>query len=740
MRALRLFVILLTVLVTSAFSTEESNQTIVSSETSRPKICLVLSGGGARGAAHIGVIKVLEEHRVPIDCIVGTSMGALVGAAYASGTSVDDMEKLITGLSTQVLFQDTPPRKELDIRRKIEDYSRLFSPEMGTGALAGTQLRKGIVSGVQLETVLREISAPGYRDFDKLPIPYRAIATNLVTGEAEVFDKGELAHVMRASMSVPVAIAPIEINNKILVDGMLTDNLPIDVARSMGAEIIIAVNVGTPLMKREDLDSIRGVASQMISILTEQNVQKSLALLKPSDILISPDLGDFSTGDFDNLQDILPTGEKAAHEVSDRLSQLSASAEEYAQYHNKIHNLAIQDTRPVDVVDFKPLARVNPRYLRTLMETKPHVPLDHGRLNNDLRRLYGTGDFEHVGFHIAESDDNRTLVIDALEKSWGPDYIRFGLGFDSDFQGNADYSIQGRFRQTWLNSYGAEWITDIQLGSNNWLASEFYQPLNPEQDYFIAPSIEFKQDRVELYSGDQHISTYLTERYRIGMDAGQSFGTYGQIRLGVTRGVVKPSRKTGLPITSSEKETISQGGLTAKLLLDKLDSIKFPTDGWFVKGDLYKANKTLGADDTYTKWDARALGVQTFDGHTISLFGMAAGSLDEELPYYDRHQLGGFLRQSGYQSNQFFAESFLFGRFMYYHQLVDYAFMNGLYAGFSLEAGKLKNPVISTNSTDSMYSGSIFVASDTPIGPIYFGYGRAESADQSFYLFLGLPY
>ncbi|HUN70492.1 MAG TPA: patatin-like phospholipase family protein, partial [Burkholderiales bacterium] len=314
----------------------------------RPKICLVLSGGGARGAAHVGVLKVLEELRVPIHCIAGTSMGSLVGAGYATGTSVAEMEKITAKITTEELFKEDPPRAERSMRRKFDDYRPYFGPEIGIGK-KGLGLPKGVVTGVQLETYLRQLSkVKGYYNFDRLPIPFRAVATDLVTGKAVVFKEGEIADVMRASMSVPGAVAPAEFNGMLLVDGMLTSNLPVETARAMGADVVIAVNVGTPLLKREELTSILGVVGQMLSILTEQNVQASLASLKPTDVLITPDLADFSTGDFDHLEKIIPKGEAAAREMADRLRQYSVPAAEYAALRERQTVAVLPDTRPVD--------------------------------------------------------------------------------------------------------------------------------------------------------------------------------------------------------------------------------------------------------------------------------------------------------------------------------------------------------------------------------------------------------
>jgi NTE family protein len=320
----------ITTLLTSAGLHAQTQDTPSSgSGAKRPKICLVLSGGGARGAAHVGVIKVLEELRVPVHCIAGTSMGALVGASYASGSSVAEMEEILKEINAELLFKDNPPREERPVRRKQEDYKPFFGPEFG--ATTGVLLPKGIVTGVQLETVLRRLTkAKGYHQFDRLPIPYRAVATDLVTGKAVVFHDGELANVMLASMSVPGAVAPAEFGGMMLVDGMLTSNLPVDAARKMGADVIIAVNVGTPLLKRDELTSLLGVTSQMLNILTEQNVQASIDSLKPADILISPDLSQYSTGAFDDLPKIAPLGEAAARKVADRLAQLALPEAEFA--------------------------------------------------------------------------------------------------------------------------------------------------------------------------------------------------------------------------------------------------------------------------------------------------------------------------------------------------------------------------------------------------------------------------
>jgi NTE family protein len=706
----------------------------------RPKICLVLSGGGARGAAHVGVIKVLEEYRVPIDCIAGTSMGALVGGAYATGMSVPEMEDINKGITVERLFKEDPPRHELAIRRKMDDYLNYIGPEIGTSAGKAT-LTKGVVTGVQLETVLRELSrVQGYYRFDDLPIPYRAVATDLVTGKAVVFSEGELANVMRASMSVPGAVAPAEYGGMMLVDGMLTSNLPVEAARAMGADIVIAVNVGTPLLKREELTSILGVANQMLSILTEQNVQASLASLRPTDVLISPELGDFSTGDFDNLPKITPLGEAAARKVADRLAQLSLPADEYAALRKRQQVAMLPDLKPVDEIRFNKLERVNPQAAQAVMHTTPGQPLTQAQIDADMRRLYGTGDFEHVNYRILEEPGKRVMAIDAVEKAWGPNYLRLGLGLSSDFNGETYFNVLAGHRMTWLNSLGAELRTDLQLGFNNSLRVEFYQPLNVQGRYFIAPRVAIEQERVNFYKGEDRFAVYNVGSRTAALDLGIQFDQYGALRLGVERGQLIPRLDTGPSLIDPSDVTYSRGAVTTDLILDQLDNVNFPRQGWAAHMLLYHSNTAMGADAGYTKWLTNVSLVHSFGENTVRFNAKAGGKIGSDpLPTYDQIQWGGFLQQSGYATGQLVGASLQFGQMMYYRRIVRGGLFDGAYGGLSLEVGNYTKPLVPGNASGVLKSMALFVTSDSPLGPAYLGYGWAADGTRSLYFYLGRP-
>ena len=727
-------------LSTPVFSETQPVSRVASGEK-RPRICLVLSGGGARGAAHVGVLRVLEEYRVPIDCIAGTSMGALVGASFATGTSLEEMDVLLNSISTELLFKENPPRQEQAMRRKQDDYSILFTPEVGLKngqVLVG----KGLVTGVQLETMLRQLSkAKGFYRFDELPIPFRAVATDLVSGKAVVFREGELANVMRASMSVPGAVAPAEFEGMLLVDGMLTSNLPVQTAREMGADIIIAVNVGTPLLKREELNGIFGVTGQMLSILTEQNVQASLASLTARDILISPDLGDFSTGDFDNLPQIAPLGEVATRKVAAQLKRLSLPPAEYAALRQRQQSTVQPDQRVVDRIRFDNLRRVNPDTTLAVMQTRTGQPIDQPTLDRDLRRLYGTGNFEHVNYRLLDEEGERVLAIDAVEKTWGPDYLRFGLGLSSDFSGDAFFNLLGSYRKTWLNELGAEWRTDVQLGHVTGLYSEFFQPLSATGPLFVAPHLAIERRTADLYQQDDRIASYEVVSSLAGVDLGSQFNRYGELRLGLVGGILEPSLDTGPQSLSPGESRVSQGAITGQLLLDQLDSANFPRSGWRAQVRLHDSQDALGADEEYRRWDASGTLVKSFGNHSFNMTVKMGDKLgNDPLPRYEYFQWGGFLQQSGYATGQLLGESLQYGRVMYYHRILRSSVLEGAYSGFSLEAGRIGDPLVPGNSEEWLKSASVFVGSDSPLGPLYLGYGRAQDGNSSFYLYLGRPF
>ncbi len=705
----------------------------------QPRIGLALSGGGARGLAHVGVLKVLEELRVPVHCITGTSMGAIVGGAYASGSPAARLEEMVVKADWNDIFRDQPPRAEVASQRKVDDYKTLFAPQFGVKD-GGLVLPKGIVAGVSIEAFFRVMTeqAIGIDNFQKLPIPYRAVAADIETGDAVVLDRGSISQAMRASMSVPGAMAPVEINGRLLVDGGIANNLPIALARKVCADVVIAVNISTPPLKRNEITSALSVTAQLLNFLGKANVDEQLKSLGSRDVLIAPDLGTISAGSFERAADAIRIGEEAARQLADSLRRYSLPPEQYAALRSQ-QVAERKGLGTVDAIRLEGLQRTNPEVLRSLVQSKPGEPLTEEQVSADLRRIYGRGDFESIDYRIQQEPGSRVLIIQPREKEIGPDYLRFGLGLATDFQGENIFNILVQYRKTWLNRLGGEWLTEAQVGQNTYLFTEFIQPVEERGRYFLAPYARIGQSTRGVFVGDQRLAEYDTREQRVGLDAGAVLGTWGEARLGALWRRVNASLDTGTPVLPDINETTA--GPRALLFVDQLDSAWFPRKGFRVVGSAYLAEESFGSDRGYKRFEGQALAAKTWGAHTFNA-GISGGTdLHSDLPAYESFTLGGPLRLSGYRINEFATQRYGFGRLMYYNRAIPLPDLlgSGVYAGASLEVANLGPRFDGLPKMGTTWSGSVFLGASTAAGPAYFGFGFGEAGRFSLYLLLGAP-
>jgi NTE family protein len=464
------------------------------------------------------------------------------------------------------------------------------------------------------------------------------------------------------------------------------------------------------------------VTEQMLFILTEQNVRASIATLTPRDVLIEPELGEFSFGDFDHMSKTIPIGAAAAHKVQGFLSRLSLPPAEYAALRSRQLALAAQDLRPIDEVRFEPMKNVNPAVAATELRTRAGVPLDQNVLDRDIRRLYGTSDFEHIGYRIVDEDGKRVLVMDAAEKSWGPNYLRLGLGLATDFQGESIFNVGASYRRTWVNSLGAEWLTLLQLGRNNAFMSEFYQPLTLNRMFFVAPRVEATLTPTDVFDGNQRLARINVTQVRAAFDIGSQLTTYGEARLGIIRGQARGRLQTGTQDFTGGIDHVREGAYTGRLYFDMLDSVSFPHSGWDLEAQLYASRPSLGARDNYTKWYVGADLAQSFGDHTFLLGGISGGHAGgDKLPIYDLFAWGGFLRGSGYRTAALSGDRIQFGRLLYYRKLVRQTLLEGVYAGLSVEALKIGGSPSPETPKGWIKAGSVYLGVDTILGPLYLG-------------------
>ncbi len=715
-----------------------------SANATRPKIGLVLSGGGARGAAHIGVLKVLEELRIPIDIVTGTSIGALVGAAYASGTSITELEAEVIKTDWNEVFNDSSPREDRSFLRKEEDQVRLLKLEMGVKDYS-LRLPAGAISGQKLDGFFSRITrfAPGSVDFDLLPIPYRAIATDAETGKLFVFKQGRLADAMRASMSVPGAVAPFEINGRIFLDGGLTRNLPVDVARELGADIVIAVNIGSGLLKREELRSVLGVSLQMINILTEQNVRASIESLKSTDVLITPALDAISSTEFTRAAETIKIGMDAARQIGSLLAGLGVSEAAYARHQSRLlarRGRPVFEGENIDRVQVVGLERASAVELQRTLGIKAGDPVNFKQLDAGISRVFGTGYFERVNYSFLNDGKLQVLRINAREKPWGPNYLRVGLSVAADTISDGRFNLLIRSQQTQFNAAGAEWRNDLQIGRDRRFASRFFQPFGVGGVVSISPGVEFTRRPIDVYFEGKRFVQYDVGAATYSVDLGADISRNAIARLGIFGGRESATVAIG-PDSLFPNFRVKQGGLRFRAIYDNLDDPNFPREGRTLSLDYLASMSALYATSNYRRVEANYGDQFSFGRHTISLAARYGRAFGDALPVFDQFSLGGFLQLSGYRPGELLGDQVRFARLSYYQRLPvpQTVLASRVFAGISAEVGKISHPLQLTSAVKPRSSLGLFLGADTAIGPLYLGYGRAHDRGSVFYFFLGQP-
>ena len=708
--------------------------------TSRPRIGLVLSGGGARGAAHVGVLKVIDEMKVPIDAIAGTSMGALVGGLYASGMSATEIEKLISSVNWQDAFQDRPPRAELGFRRKQDDRNFLVRYALGVNE-KGFVLPRGLVQGQKLEQVLRNAALPvaDVQDFDRLPIPFRAVATDLESGERVLMGSGDLVTALRASMSAPGVFSPAPRDGHLLVDGGLVDNLPIDIARQMNVDVLIVVDVSFPLYAREELTSPIEVTNQAFAIMIKSRTQEQRAKIRDSDILIEPPLGRFPSADFSRVPQALRAGELAARLDKAKLSALSLDDDSYRKY------LASRNPRATatPVIQFIRAGKDSLEYVDLVDATMRDLtgkPLDKELMRDRLSSLYALDLFESIDYALIEENGQAGLELSLRRKSWGPNYVRVGLNLQDDFEGNSGYNFALRFIKTEINRYGAEWLSDLQIGDTPKVFTEFYQPISLFSRYFVAPHLDFQERSVNLLSanGNDRVAEYRVRTLEGGLDVGREFSNWGELRFGVSRGSARSRVLIGDPELPLEKS--NRGGFFTRFTYDKLDSIFFPRRGQQLTLEWRAERSSLGGEEQFDAYSASWLIARSIDRHTFILWTDIGTTVDNLATPENFFTLGGFFNLSGLPPNYLAAPHYGISRLIYYRKIGRGG--SGVldlpaYAGVSLEAGNTWADRSDMSFGDLRKDASVFFGVDTPLGPLYLATGFDEGGDKAFYLFLG---
>ena len=699
---------------------------------------VVLGGGGARGIAHIGVLKVLEREHIPVCAVSGTSMGAIVGGLYATGYDAVELENIVGSIDWAGMFVDDPPRPELPMERKDEDFRHLLDLEIGyrDGRLG---FPVGLVRGQKLMLLLRRLTLSTWRDrdFDALPIPFRAVAADIVTGKKVVFTDGDLAVAIRASMSVPGAFAPLKVGEHLLVDGGMAENVPIDEMRAMGVQRMVVVDVGSKLLGEDGLTNPAVILDQMITALMTEKTERSLATLGANDVLIRPELGDITSGQFNRTTEAVAVGERAAEAMLPQLRRFAVSPERYAALRAGQHRRNF-DPGLVAFLDVEP--GHTPSATRQVgWATQPLVgkPFEVDAVEHAVGRAYGDGRFEQIGYRLAERDGQAGLEITPDQKPWTA-YGRIGLQLDDNFNGRNNYLLSAELTFNDVNRIGGKWRNVMQLGRVTGLRSEFVQPFGRAGAFYLKPSLEIRGDSLPLSIDGEQVAEYRLVRRHAELEAGYSPVPAWRVGIAVFGGKDRARRIIG-DSTSFSGGAESFAGLRVSATWDTLDSVSFPTKGLRANAELMSLRPWAG---TLLDGQVARLSVDwahSWDRYHLLLGGRVASALQDDDFFQAQTFLGGFLNLSGYGERSLVGSQAALARAVVYRRVGDTTrlFAMPMFIGGSLEAGNTWQRREDVDFGSMVVGGSVFVGFSTPLGPMFLGYGRNEARADSWYLTFG---
>jgi NTE family protein len=704
--------------------------------SNRPRIGLVLGGGGAKGFAHIGVIEELERRRIPIDVIAGTSMGAVVGSMYAIGNDAEEIKKITGSIDWKNVFNDNLQRIDLSFRRKREVREIFLNARLGVDN-GKAALPTGIFGGQKLFSTVQELLAPwrATEDFNNLPIPFRAVATNIVTGQPVAMGSGNFSTAVFASMSIPAAFPPVEREGLLLVDGGISNNLPVDVARQMGVDVVIVVDVGEPPAAAEKITSALSVFNQMQLLLGYDAIRRQRASIAGRDVLVEPDITGLSVTAFDKAELGIERGRAAAQKMGDRLAALSVDEAQWRTY------LAEREARRhpapirIDKVQIVNTSKLPTEDIAPLVTTAKGDILDGRIMARDVAALYALDEFDRVDYKIDIAPGENTLVVNAKGSRNARKYFQTGIVIASNFGKSATFDIAAGYTDRDFLGTGAEWRGFARVGSDVLFDVNLYKQVG---GLFVEPTAFFQRYSsvlVQQGSMKQTAAVQVT-RAGAGIDGGMVFGNWGELRAGVRIGGLNPgdeSATLGIP-GGWNRDVDWRLGFT----VDTLDALNFPRSGVFAQVQYVDHVAALGGEFRRNNLTLNVQKPISFDRATLILGGRLGTTSQASNDFLGDFQTGGFLNLSGLTRNSLIGPQLLFGRAVGFYRLSGKSPIIDLpiYVGGSLEAGNVWSLRSDISLGSLRTAASVFVAADTPIGPVWLAYGQSGSTG-SVYFVLG---
>jgi len=723
----RIVFIFLSLLLPGSLSAQQN-----SAPRPRPKIGVALEGGGALGLAHIGVLKWFEEHHIPVDYVAGTSMGGLVGGFYATGMTPDELKTLIDGMDWRQILSDRTPYEDLAFRRK-EDQ-RAYPNSLVFGLRDGLSLPAGLNAGHHIGLLIDRVTLP-YDDvtsFDALPVPFRCVATDLVSKKPYVFKDGSLAVALRATMSIPGAFSPVHDGKAVFVDGGLLDNLPTDVVRQMGAEIVIAVHLERAPVEAKDIQSVFSVLNHSVSVVLEENELRSL---EQADAVVSVPLTEYRTTDYAKSEQIMKRGYEAANS---RARLLEAFALDDAAWQERQKVREARKRSDVPTPQFIEVAGTNAheatdvtRYVQRFQGK----PLNPEKLDEVLTRLTGVGRYDSAGYRLIEKNGQTGLLVDVVEKNYAPPMFQTAFEVDGSQSGNVDFTMGTRFTFMDVAGFRSEWRTDALLGNTYGIQTELFRPFRAESRWFFAPHADASDTTFPIYAKNDPLADYRIYRINIGGDVGYSFGRFSELRVGYEVGSLNTKLRLGSPIIPSVAGRVGQTRL--HYLLDHTDDPVIPRRGFSAETNFRWFDQSPGANGGFPSMDLK-LGYFQPITRSASFFlesegGTTFGASSTGVPQFF---LGGPVRLSAYGQNEFQGNQYYLFRAGYLHDLLILPPFLGkkVYAVGSYEIGKMYGVTTGTEFPNDVAAGLL---AETALGPFFIGGSVGDSGHRKWFFQLG---
>jgi len=700
---------------------------------SRPKVALVFEGGGALGFAHIGVIEWIEAHHIPVDYVAGTSMGGLVGGLYASGMSPQEIANFVGGVSWTAVLSGQVPFPALSYRRKEDKLA--FPNRLEFGLKGGFSLPNGLNSGAAVGLLLDQQMLPYYdlKSFDDLPIPFRCVATDLTTGQGHVFKDGSLAQAMRSTMSIPGVFAPVEHGTQVFSDGAAVDNLPVDVARGMGADIVIAVYLDTGAFDRKDLNSLVGVAGRNVEIMISANELNSM---KNANILLKADVSKFTSGDFEESTQIIPKGAEVAQAHAAELEKYAVSDSDWQAYlteRNARRRTFIPEPKFIDIYG---LHGVQQTEVANKFQEYVNKPIDTQKIEDTIADLRGTGIYSSISYNMIDKDGQTGLLVRPRLKNYGPPFLNVGVTLLSNDSNNIELGLGGRATFFGMAGPGSEVRLDASVGEVAGVSGELYKPLFVGKRYFVAPRAYYGHTVSAFFSGSQQLAEYTEERNGFGVDLGYQFSAKAELRIGEDYQWYGEELRVGTPIEQAFHITPFVSNVRFQYLGQ--DSVQVPTRGTEFQTQYNYLTQRPNSAAGFSQWSstlshfipvgtrgiifARGLGGTSFGAKDLGLAGFS---------------LGGPLRLSAYHQGELLGSDYFLAQAGYEHQLfkLNPVIGEAIYAAGFYEIGKVWNSTPGAPSLPNDISGALVIK--TLIGPIYFGGSVGDSDHRKWFFGLG---